>query len=216
MTRRLPVYLLLDTSGSMSGTPINSVNQGMKTLSDALRDDPRAAGTAFVSVITFDSDARVAVPLSSAFAFTPPTLKADGGTELGKGIKLLEETINNERIPNSNSEHKGDYKPLIFIMTDGQPTDDNWRAAADSLKEKNYTIIACAAGEQADEQVLKEITNTVVKLSDTNSNTIKEFFKWVTENVKKGSDGNLNGKGTANTGVFVSPPNPNSGIILVP
>ena len=198
----------------MSGTPINSINQGIKTLSDALTNNGRALETAFVSVITFDSDARVAVPLTSAVTFTPPTLTAQGGTELGKGLKLLEKTINNERIPTSNSERKGDYQPLIFIMTDGQPTDDNWRAAAESLKKKNYNIVACAAGEQADEQVLKEITSKVVKLSNTNSKTISEFFEWVTQGIIE--TGNTLGTGTPQAEGYVPPPNPNTGIMLVP
>ena len=54
LTRRLPVYLLLDTSGSMRGEPIEAVNRGLKVLVSSLRQDPNALETAFLSIITFD------------------------------------------------------------------------------------------------------------------------------------------------------------------
>lgn len=60
--RRLPVYLLLDTSGSMHGEPIEAVKNGVQTLLTTLKQDPYALETAYVSVITFDSSARQAVP----------------------------------------------------------------------------------------------------------------------------------------------------------
>ena len=63
--RRLPVYLLLDTSGSMYGEPIEAVKNGVQTLLTTLKQDPYALETAYVSVITFDSSARQAVPLTS-------------------------------------------------------------------------------------------------------------------------------------------------------
>ncbi|EDN3960136.1 tellurium resistance protein TerY, partial [Salmonella enterica subsp. enterica serovar Typhimurium] len=53
--RRLPVYLLLDTSGSMHGEPIEAVKNGVQTLLTTLKQDPYALETAYVSVITFDS-----------------------------------------------------------------------------------------------------------------------------------------------------------------
>jgi uncharacterized protein YegL len=212
MSRRLPIYLLLDTSGSMSGVPINAVNQGLLTLQDALMSDPRAAETAWVSVLTFDSSAQVAVPLTSAVDFNAPTLTSNGGTELGQGLRLLEGQIKKEVVPNTTETQKGDWKPLIFLMTDGMPT-DNWRSAADSLKKKNYNIIGCAAGDQADEQMLKEVANVVVKLSDTTGKEMKAFFNWVTQSAKAMSASVGSGSGA---GVQLPPPDPNSGIVIVP
>ena len=60
MSRRLPVYLLLDTSGSMSGEPIEQVKNGVQMLVASLRQDPYALETAWLSVITFSSGANVA------------------------------------------------------------------------------------------------------------------------------------------------------------
>ncbi len=67
--RRLPVYLLLDTSGSMHGEPIEAVKNGVQTLLTTLKQDPYALETAYVSVITFDSTARQAVPLTDLLSF---------------------------------------------------------------------------------------------------------------------------------------------------
>ncbi len=70
--RRLPVYLLLDTSGSMHGEPIEAVKNGVQTLLTTLKQDPYALETAYVSVITFDSTARQAVPLTDLPQFQSP------------------------------------------------------------------------------------------------------------------------------------------------
>ncbi len=62
--RRLPVYLLIDTSGSMYGEPIESVKNGLQSLMSSLRQDPYALETAFLSVIEFNSEATQIVPLT--------------------------------------------------------------------------------------------------------------------------------------------------------
>ena len=62
--RRLPVYLLLDCSGSMTGEPIEAVKTGLQVLVSALRQDPQAIESAYLSVITFDSSARQVVPMT--------------------------------------------------------------------------------------------------------------------------------------------------------
>ena len=85
--RRLPVYLVLDTSGSMSGEPIEAVKNGVQVLISTLRQDPYALETAFLSLITFDSDARQLVPLTDLSSFQMPELKAAGGTSLGAALQ---------------------------------------------------------------------------------------------------------------------------------
>ena len=68
--RRLPVYLLIDCSGSMAGEPIEAVKQGIKALLSELKGDPQALETACLSVITFDSTARQVTPLTELMLFT--------------------------------------------------------------------------------------------------------------------------------------------------
>ena len=184
--RRLPVYLLLDVSGSMSGEPIEAVKTGVQTLVSTLRQDPYALETAYLSVITFGSNAQQVVPLTELSSFQTPGLSASGTTALGEALTLLADRIEAE-IGKTTAEVKGDWKPLVFIMTDGVPT-DNWVKGHEKLKKvRTGIIVACAAGHGADTSVLKQITEVVVQLDTADSSTIKAFFKWVSASVSTGS-----------------------------
>lgn len=184
--RRLPVYLLLDVSGSMSGEPIEAVKTGVQTLVSTLRQDPYALETAFLSVITFDTNAKQVAPLTELATFQTPSISASGTTALGDALGLLAERVEAE-VGKTNAEAKGDWKPLIFIMTDGVPTDD-WKKGLEKLKKvRTGIIVACAAGQGADTSVLKQITEVVVQLDTADSSTIKAFFKWVSASVSTGS-----------------------------
>ena len=184
--RRLPVYLVLDVSGSMHGEPIEAVRNGMQMLVSTLRTDPYALETAFLSVITFDEKARQAVPLTELMAFQPPTIEAGSTTSLGDALKVVKECIERE-VKKTTAEEKGDWKPLVFLMTDGQPTDDWEKGLNEFKKVKTGMVIACAAGPQADTKVLKQITEVVVSLDTADSSTIGAFFKWVSASISTSS-----------------------------
>ena len=180
--RRLPVYLLLDTSGSMTGAPIEAVKNGVQMMVHSLRQNPQAIETAFVSIITFDSEAKQLIPLTDLASFQTVDLKAAGTTALGAALSLLADKLENE-VTKTTLEQKGDWKPIVFIMTDGVPTDD-WQAGFQKLKAvKKGLIVGCAAGNNADDKVLKEIADQVVRLSNTDADSIGKFFQWVSASI---------------------------------
>lgn len=180
--RRLPVYLLLDTSGSMSGEPIEAVKNGVQIMISTLRQNPQAIETAYLSVITFDSTAQQIIPLTDLATFQMVDLRASGTTALGAALSLVAERIDNE-VMSTTLERKGDWKPLVFIMTDGIPTDD-WRQGLQAFSNKKTAFtVACAAGSGVDTSILKQITENVVSLDTADSSSISKFFTWVTASI---------------------------------
>ena len=204
--RRLPVYLLLDTSGSMYGEPIQAVNNGVDVLVSTLRSDPYALETAYLSIITFNSSAQQVVPLTEISAFQKPSIDAGGCTAFGEALSLLANKVNSE-VTKTTTEVKGDWKPLVFIMTDGEPTDDLNKGLAEFKKRKFGMVVACAAGQGANTDTLKKITECVVQLDTADSATIKSFFKWVTASVSTVSQ-KVEDEGVEVTGLSELPPPP--------
>ena len=180
--RRLPIYLLLDVSGSMSGEPIEAVRNGMQIMLGSLRQNPQALETAFLSIITFDSSAREIVPLSDLSSFQMPDIKATGTTALGEALHVVSKCIDKD-VATTTAEIKGDWKPMVFIMTDGMPTDD-WRSGLTEFRKRKISCtVACAAGPGPDTNVLKEITENVVSIDTADSHSIGKFFQWVTASI---------------------------------
>lgn len=205
--RRLPVYLVLDTSGSMSGEPIQAVENGMQMLVSALRQDPQALESAFLSVITFSNQAQQVVPLTDLASFQMPSLTAGGCTELGAALKSVCDCAKNE-VAKSTPEKKGDWRPLVFIMTDGGPTDDWQKGLTDFQAARWGMVVCCAAGQGADTSVLKQISpECVVQLDTADSKSLAAFFKWVSASISTSSKSVNEGKKEV-TGMDQLPPPP--------
>jgi uncharacterized protein YegL len=182
--RRLPIYLVIDTSYSMSGEPIVAVRNGIQSLLVALRQDPYALETAFISVITFSTEAKQVVSLRDVVSFQEPDIEADGTTALGSALDLLSDKLTNEVNIKSVDGKKGDWRPLVFLMTDGNPTDD-WEKSLPKFKEmQTGIVVACAVGHSVDMDVLKSITDNVVQIDESDSSAFAAFFKWVSDSIK--------------------------------
>lgn len=211
--RRLPVYLVLDTSGSMYGEPIEAVKNGVQTLVSSLRSDPYALETAFLSIITFNTTAQQITPLTELAAFQQPTIEASGCTALGGALELLSQRINSE-VTKTTAEVKGDWRPLVFIMTDGVPTDDISNGLNQFKQCKCGMVVACAAGQGASTDNLRQITENVVQLDTADSSTIKAFFKWVSASISTTSSRIEETGNQSATMSELPPPPPEVNIVL--
>ncbi|MDH0563262.1 vWA domain-containing protein [Acinetobacter courvalinii] len=188
--RRLPVYILLDTSGSMRGEPIHSVNVGLQSMLSALRQDPYALESVHLSIITFDLEAKVYLPLTplDQVQLAAIDVPSAGATFMGAALELLAEQVN-QQLQKSTDEVKGDWRPLLFVMTDGSPSDVYaYQQAIPVIQQLNFaSIVACAAGPKAKQEHLLQLTDKVVVLDTMDAASFAGFFKWVSASVVVGS-----------------------------
>lgn len=190
--RRLPIYVLLDTSGSMRGEPIESLKVGLQTMTSSLRRDPYALETVWISVISYDLNARVLTPLTDLESFVPPELPepVTSPTNLGEALQLLLERYQAE-VKLSTSEAKGDWLPILIVMTDGAPTDVMlYKQTAAKVADKKFSrIVACAAGKRAKIEPLKLLTKDVYSLETMDVASFSSFWKWVSSTIEAKSVG---------------------------
>ena len=193
--RRLPLYLLLDTLLSMrQNQAIDGLRQGMEAMVESLRAIPEARNGVHIKVIEF-SDHVNATALTPLLDFTPPSLEANGSaTYLGMALRRLDEDarFGHDLIENS-SEHKGDFAPIVLLLTDGQPNDPDGRfeAAAATIKErvrrKEMNVVAVALGADASPAALAQITDTILPMRENTLAQMESLFQWVTASVAQRS-----------------------------
>lgn len=213
-SRRLPVYLLLDCSESMAGTGIDEINRGIQTIVSELRKSPMALETAYLSVITFSRYAKQEIPLTELLVFQPPKLSVRPGTAFGTAVQLLLKCMQREVVKTSATS-KGDYKPLVFLFTDGQPTDD-WEPAVAALRSANQpkiaNIYAIGCGPDVDTSVLHQVTDIVFKMDGMSSDAWRKVFVWMSASVSAASVKLTSGDGVS---AIEMPPLP-AGLEFIP
>ncbi len=174
----------------MRGERIEAVKNGLQVLVSKLRQDPFALESVWISIITFDRDVNTVLPLTELESLQLPEIVTpeSGPTNTGAALALLVENARRE-IVRSSADVKGDWKPLLFLMTDGTPSDkEAYRQAVPKVKAINFaSIVCCAAGEKADNDHLKELTDHVVHLDTADSATLMSFFKWVSDSIGIGN-----------------------------
>lgn len=210
--RRLPVYILLDTSGSMRGEPIHSVNVGLQSMLSGLRQDPYALESVYLNIITFDIEARVYLPLTPLDQVQLPEIHVPsaGATFMGAALELLAHEVQ-QNTRKSSADAKGDWRPLLFIMTDGSPSDlYAYQQAIPHIQQLNFaSIVACAAGPKAKQEHLLQLTDRVVVLDTMDAASFAGFFKWVSASVVAGSSS----AGVAGS-ISLPPPPPEVQLVL--
>lgn len=182
--RHLPVYILIDTSGSMKGEPIESVKVGLADMIATLRQDPYALETVCISIITFDNKVNQILPLTELENLQLPNIVTpeSAPTHMGAALKMLCDQVDLE-VKKGTVEQKGDWRPLLFLLTDGKPSDiQQYNQIIPQVKKINFaSIIACAAGPQAKVEPLLELTDQVFRLDMMDAISFKKFFIWVSD-----------------------------------
>ncbi len=174
----------------MRGEPIESVKVGLESMLSSLRQEPFALESVNISIITFDRDVKQILPLTPLDELQLPEISTpeSGPTHTGMALKLLCNRIDKE-VRLSSPDQKGDWMPLLFIMTDGKPSDVQlYREMIPEVKKRKFAgIIACAAGMSAKTEPLKELTDSVYSLDTLDSASFKKFFKWVSDSIGVGN-----------------------------
>lgn len=206
--RRLPIYFLIDVSESMVGEPIEQVQEGIATIIQELKTDPNALETVWLSIIAFAGKSRIITPLQDLITFYPPKIPIGGGTSLSKGLTQLMNAIDRDVIK-TTFERKGDWKPIVFLFTDGIPTDETeieiekWNA---EYRRKTHLVII-SIGDNTNFNLLGKLSNDVLLFNNADNQSYKDFFKWITSSIQLTSEKiNIN----SSEGINLSKTSPNT------
>lgn len=174
----------------MTGEPIESVKVGLEAMLSSLRGDPFALESANISIITYDREVKVILPLTPLEDIQLPeiTCPESGPTNMGAALKTLCKQIDSE-VHLSTPTQKGDWMPLLFLMTDGKPSDImEYNEAIPEVKKRKFaTIVACAAGSKAKTEPLQQLTDQVYTLDTMDKGSFSQFFKWVSSSIGVGN-----------------------------
>lgn len=195
---RCPCLLLLDVSGSMSGQPISELNAGLITFKDELAADPLAMKRVEVAIVTF-GPVQTELPFQSAGSFYPPTLSPQGDTPMGAAIRQGLDMVR-QRKEEYRTNGISYYRPWVFLITDGGPTDE-WQSAAAAVREgeASKSVAFFAIGVRgANMEILKQISVREPLMLDALK--FRQLFSWLSSSLRSVS------RSTPGTEVPLQPP----------
>jgi uncharacterized protein YegL len=182
---RLPVCLVLDVSGSMTGAPIDELQRGVETFFESVLSDEVARGSAEVAIVTFGGDVAAPLDFRAIENQRIPVLEAGGMTPMGQAVETALDMLEARKgeYRNAGVDY---YQPWMVLMTDGVPTDDIGTASrrVDELVEKRkLTVFPIAIGD-ADTEVLAKLGGgrTPLRLQGLR---FAEFFSWLSRSVAR-------------------------------
>jgi uncharacterized protein YegL len=182
--RTMTLFFIIDTSGSMDGSKIGTVNAAIEEVIPAIKDvsDENADALIKIAVLEFSSGARwiTANGPIEADQFKWNDLKAEGVTDFGAACKALDEKLSTKGFM---LEATGSFAPVLFLLSDGEPTDD-WKSSLAALKQNKWfnvsAKVAIAIGDDANKDVLKEFTDrSEAVLESHNAVSLKKMIKFV-------------------------------------
>lgn len=187
---RCPCVLVLDTSASMVGPRLAELQRGVQQLKDELGQDLLARKRVELAVVTFGGTVRLAADFVTVDAFDPPQLHADGLTPMGAAIAMAMDLVKTRKAV-YRQNGIAYYRPWVFMLTDGEPS-DSWLAAARAVRENEQTkavaFFAVGVGE-ANMDVLRQIAvRAPLQLKGL---MFREMFQWLSTSLKSVSQSGL-------------------------
>ncbi|AFY51048.1 uncharacterized protein Nos7524_5329 [Nostoc sp. PCC 7524] len=188
---RCPVILLLDTSGSMVGQPIHELNRGLATFREDVLQDAQASLSVEVAIVTF-SPVQLTQDFVTIEHFTAPQLEAEGLTPMGEAIEYALNLLENRKQTYKNNGILY-YRPWVFLITDGAPT-DYWEGAAQRVREaeENRRLsFFTVAVQGADMNKLRQIAPPQRPPVMLNGLDFRSLFVWLSTSMKRVSSGKV-------------------------
>lgn len=187
--KHIACVLLVDTSTSMNEkNAIDELNEGLKAFGEAVKQDAMASGCADVCVIRFSSKVEVITPFSSAQNYTAPQLSASGMTAMNEAIITALDAIEQRK-----AEYRAvgvDYwRPWLFLLTDGYPTDTEYEGAArqrltEAVNGNKINFFPMGIGPNADLKLLKSYTaGGIGMVLRAEMNNFREAFVWLSKSI---------------------------------
>ena len=185
---RCPVVLLLDVSGSMSGAPIDELNQGVRQFLQETAEDEAAGMSVELEIVTFSDKAMRVVPFSPIANVNrePRPFYANGMTAMGAALRMATQDLKQRR-ELYRKTGVSSYRPWVILMTDGGPNDD-WEAAAREMREMGergrIQYIGVEIGHSADHSTLCRILPAQPGPVRLQGLRFKQFFRWLTDSLR--------------------------------